>query len=147
MAVYFEVHFNGYPLSKKRVVYFEQHLHFRCIQRVNYGCLFRTLMYGTFNVYGNTLGKKMGRLFLIGSYILMFFHIFKAVLRIHDILLRIRISGYRPLTYGSGSCYFRHWPSRRQQKTNLKKGFSACYFLKVHLHHFSKIKSKKVTKQ
>ncbi len=24
---------------------------------------------------------------------------------------------------GSGSCYFRHWPSRRQQKTNLKKSF------------------------
>jgi hypothetical protein len=29
-----------------------------------------------------------------------------------------------------------------------KKGFSACYILKVHLHHFSKIKSsKEVTKQ
>jgi hypothetical protein len=27
-------------------------------------------------------------------------------------------------------------PSRRQQKTNLKKSFSAYYFLKVHLHHF-----------
>jgi hypothetical protein len=31
-----------------------------------------------------------------------------------------------------------HWPSRRQQKTNLKK-ISAYYFLKVQLHHFSKI--------
>ncbi len=44
---------------------------------------------------------------------------------------------------GSGSCYFCHWPSRRQHKTNLFKGFSAYYFLKVHLHHFSKTKSKK----
>ncbi len=40
---------------------------------------------------------------------------------------------------GSGSCYFRHWPSRWQQNTI----FSAYYFLKVHLHHFSKIKSQK----
>ncbi len=49
-----------------------------------------------------------------------------------------------PLTneFGSGSCYFYHWPSRHQQKTNKKK-FSACYFLKVHLLYFSKIKVKK----
>jgi hypothetical protein len=35
------------------------------------------------------------------------------------------------------------------QDTNLKKSFSADYFLKVpHLHHFSKIRSQKeVTKQ
>ncbi len=46
--------------------------------------------------------------------------------------------------FGSGSCNFRHWPSRRQQKTKfLKKGFSAYYFLKIYLHHFSKIKSQK----
>jgi hypothetical protein len=33
-------------------------------------------------------------------------------------------------------------------KTNLKKGFSAYYFFEVPLHHFSKIKSpKEVTKQ
>jgi hypothetical protein len=33
-------------------------------------------------------------------------------------------------------------------KINLKKSFSAYYFLKVHLHHFSKIKSpKEITKQ
>jgi hypothetical protein len=33
------------------------------------------------------------------------------------------------------------------KKTNLKKDFSSFYFLKVHLHHFSKIKSPKtVTK-
>ncbi len=47
----------------------------------------------------------------------------------------------------SGSCYFRHWPSRSQQKTKIKS-FSACYFLKVHLHNFLKIKSQKeVTKR
>jgi hypothetical protein len=36
-----------------------------------------------------------------------------------------------------------------KQKTNLTtKSFSAYYFFKVHLHHFSKIKSQKeVTKQ
>jgi hypothetical protein len=40
------------------------------------------------------------------------------VLRIHEILVRIRIRGSIPLTNGSvsGSCYFRQWPSRRQQK-------------------------------
>ncbi len=61
------------------------------------------------------------------------------VLRIHDILVWIRVS--MPLTNwsGFGSCYFRHWHSRHQQKTNLKKGF----LLKVHLHLFSKIKSQK----
>ncbi len=31
-----------------------------------------------------------------------------AVLRIHDILVWIRIRGSMPLTSGSGSCYFRH---------------------------------------
>jgi hypothetical protein len=46
-----------------------------------------------------------------------------------------------PLTNGSGSCYFHHWPSRRQQKTNLTRSFSAYYFLYAHLHHVSKIKS------
>ncbi len=53
-------------------------------------------------------------------------YIFAAVFRIHDILVCIRIRGSMPLTngsgsrfrsrFGSGSCYFRHWPSRRQQK-------------------------------
>jgi hypothetical protein len=34
------------------------------------------------------------------------------------------------------------------KKLILKKSFSAYYFIKVHLHHFSKIKSpKEVTKQ
>ncbi len=32
---------------------------------------------------------------------------------------------------GSGFFFFRHWPSRRQQKTNLKNSFSAYYFFKV----------------
>jgi hypothetical protein len=40
----------------------------------------------------------------------------RAWFRIHDILVWIRIRGYMPLANGSGSCYFRHWPSRRQQK-------------------------------
>jgi hypothetical protein len=39
--------------------------------------------------------------------------------------------------------FFRHRPSGRQQKTCLKKSFSAFYFLMVQLHHFSKIKVKK----
>ncbi len=45
--------------------------------------------------------------------------------------IRIWIRGSMPLTNGSrsglgcgsGSCYFRHWSSRCQQKTNLKKNF------------------------
>jgi hypothetical protein len=67
------------------------------------------------------------------------------VLRIHDILVRIRIRKTMLLTNGSGSgsFYFHHWPSRCQRKTYLKKSFSACYFLKVRLHHFSKLKSQK----
>jgi hypothetical protein len=31
-------------------------------------------------------------------------------------------------------------------KKLIKKRFSACYFLKVHIHHFSKIKSQKSQK-
>jgi hypothetical protein len=67
----------------------------------------------------------------------------KPVLRIHDILGWIRICGSMPLTNGSGSCYFHHWPSRCQQKLIFNTIFSAYYFLKVHLHHFLKIKSRK----
>ncbi len=48
---------------------------------------------------------------------------FSAVFRIHDILVWVRIRGSMPLTNGfgfeSGSGYFRHWPSRRQQQTNI----------------------------
>jgi hypothetical protein len=51
---------------------------------------------------------------------------FTPVLRICNIWLRFRIRGSVPLTYGSGSCYFRH----------TKTFFSAYYFLKVYLHHF-----------
>ncbi len=70
----------------------------------------------------------------------------KQVLRIHDILVWIRIRGSMPQTNGSGfgsrsgSSYFRHWPANKKQ---IKKKFFAYYFLKVHLHHFSKIKGQK----
>ncbi len=49
----------------------------------------------------------------------------QVVLRIHDILGWIQIRGSMPLTNGSGSgtCYFRHWPSRCQQKTNFLTQF------------------------
>ncbi len=50
-----------------------------------------------------------------------------AVFLIHDILVWIRIHGFIPLTngsgFGSGSCYFPHWLTRRLQKTDLKKRF------------------------
>jgi hypothetical protein len=74
---------------------------------------------------------------------------FWPVLRIRDILVRIRIRilicGSMPLTNwsGSGSCSFRHWPSRYQQKTNWEKSFSAYFCLKAQLHNFSMIKVKK----
>ncbi len=45
----------------------------------------------------------------------------------HNILVRIRIRGSMPLTKGSGSCYFRDWPSRCQQGTNFFRFF--CLFL------------------
>jgi hypothetical protein len=78
-----------------------------------------------------------------------------AVLRIHDILVWIRICESMTNGFGAGfgsgsrSCYFCHLPSRRKQKTNLKKVFLLItYFLKANLQHFSKIKSQKeVTKQ
>ncbi len=66
--------------------------------------------------------------------------LFLPVLRIHDILvwirIRIRIRGSMPLTNesgcvfgsGSGSCYFHHSPSRRQQKKKILNSFSAYYF-------------------
>ncbi len=62
---------------------------------------------------------------------------------------RIRIRGSMPMTNGSGSwsCYFLLWPSRCQQKTNLKKVFCILLF-EGHLHNFLKIKGQKeVTKQ
>ncbi len=69
-----------------------------------------------------------------------YFSYLKSVLRIPDIVVWIRIRGSMPLTNGSGSCYFRHWSSRCQQKTNLKKSFSAHYFLEVNLHYFQRKK-------
>ncbi len=75
----------------------------------------------------------------------------KEVFRIHDILVWIRIRGSMPLTNGSGSgsgsCYFRHWPSRCQHKTNFLTQFFllVTFWRKVNLHYFSKIKSQKVS--
>ncbi len=72
---------------------------------------------------------------------------YHAVLRIRGILVRIRIRGSVPLTKGSGfgsgsgSLYFRLWPSRWQLKIIGFKIFFAHYFLNLLLHHFSKIKS------
>ncbi len=80
----------------------------------------------------------------------LFYH-YLPVFRTHDNLVWIRIHGSMTKGsrfwsgYGSGSCSYRHWPSRLQQKT---KSCSAYYLLKVHLHHFSNMKSpKEVTKQ
>jgi hypothetical protein len=82
----------------------------------------------------------------------------KAVLRIHDILgwIRIRILGSMPLSNGSGSGFGSgsgSWirillvssltfkmPAKNKFFNTI---FSAYYFLKLHLHHFSKIKSEK----
>ncbi len=50
-------------------------------------------------------------------------------------LFRIRIRGSVPLT--NRSCSVRQWPSRGQPT---KIFFIAYYFLKVHLHHSSKVK-------
>jgi hypothetical protein len=79
-------------------------------------------------------------------------NIYKAVLRIHDILGWIRILGSMPLSNGSGfgsgswirillfsSLTFK-MPAKNYFFNTI---FSAYYFLKLHLHHFSKIKSKK----
>jgi hypothetical protein len=61
----------------------------------------------------------------------------QAVLRIHVIWVQMRIRRSVPLTYGSGSCFFRPRPTRCQ----LKIRHFANYFLKVHLHPSSKMKS------
>ena len=76
----------------------------------------------------------------------------KAVFRIHDILgwIRIRILGAMLLTNGSGSgswiriLLFSSLTFKMQAKNQFFNTiFSDYYFLKVHLHHFSKIKSQK----
>ncbi len=46
------------------------------------------------------------------------------MLRIHDILVRVRIRGSIPMTNGYGSCYFHQWPSRSQQKIIFFSTFS-----------------------
>ncbi len=68
----------------------------------------------------------------------------RAVLRIHEILVRIRIRRSMPLTNESGSrsCYFRQWPLRRQHKII---SVFAYYFLKVHLPSFKVIKKSQKT--
>ncbi len=69
--------------------------------------------------------------------------LYSAVLRIHDILvwIRIRIRGSMPLTNGSGYCYFRHWSSRCQEKTNFLKHFFCLLLFEVTLTSFWKIKN------
>ncbi len=66
----------------------------------------------------------------------------EAVLRIHDILgwIRIRIRGSMPLINGSGSSLTFTMSARNKFFNTI---FSADYFLKLHLHYFSKIKSQK----
>jgi hypothetical protein len=84
----------------------------------------------------------------------------KAVLRIQDILVWIWIRGSMPLTNGSGSgfgsvsgcgsgsCYFHHWPSRRQQKTNFfTKMFCILRFEGTFPSFFKEKSQKEVTKQ
>jgi hypothetical protein len=77
---------------------------------------------------------------------------FIAVFRIHDILgwIRIRILGSMLLTNGFGSgiririLLFSSLTFKMPAKKLIfNTFFSAYYFLKVHLHHFSKIKSPK----
>jgi hypothetical protein len=74
----------------------------------------------------------------------------RPVLRIHDILGWIRIRGSMSLTNGSGSgswiriLIFSSLTFQMPAKNNfLHIFFSTYYFLKLHLHHFSKIKSQK----
>ncbi len=66
-----------------------------------------------------------------------------AVLRIHDILVWMRIRGSMPLTNGSGSFYFHHWPSRCQQKTNFFTKFFCILLLEGTFTLFFKDKKSK----
>ncbi len=45
------------------------------------------------------------------------------------IRIRIRIRGFMPLSNGSGSCYFRHWPSRGHQESTGVVIVFFCLFL------------------
>ncbi len=62
-------------------------------------------------------------------------------LQIHDILVRIQIRESMPLTNGSGSCYFRHWPSRRQQKLICFKRFISLVLFEGTFRSFFKDKN------
>ncbi len=63
------------------------------------------------------------------------------MLWIREILVPVRV----PLTYGSGSCFFRQWLTRCQQKISFCfPSFFACIFLKVHLHQSPKIENLKI---
>jgi hypothetical protein len=69
-----------------------------------------------------------------------------SVFRIHDILMWIRIRGSMPrIRIRIRSCYFRHWPSRCQQKTNFLIPFFrlVSFWRYIYVHYFSKIKSQK----
>ncbi len=62
-------------------------------------------------------------------YAKQWFKTHEKVLRIRDILVRIRIrESMPPSGSGSGSCYFCHWPSRRQQKTIVPQFFCLLLF-------------------
>jgi hypothetical protein len=69
-----------------------------------------------------------------------------AVLRIHDILVWIRIRGSMPLTNGSGSdpdpSIFIIDLQDANKKMILKKSLSSYYFLKVLFYQFSNVKVK-----
>ncbi len=74
---------------------------------------------------------------------------YTSVLRIHGNFVRIRIRGSMPLTNGSGfrSCFFRQWPTRRQQKTNLKKLFFCLLLFEGTFTSFFKVKKVKKKSQ
>jgi hypothetical protein len=69
---------------------------------------------------------------------------------IHDILMWIRIRGSMPLTIdpnpGSGSCYFRHWPSRCLQKLIFKQFFFLLLFEDTFTSFFKDKKYKRSNK-
>ncbi len=75
---------------------------------------------------------------MCSNYALRIHLLVTSVVASHDNLDRIRIRGSMPLTNGSGfgSCYFRHWPSRRQQKTK----FFCLLFFEVTFTSFFKDK-------
>jgi hypothetical protein len=82
---------------------------------------------------------------------LRWIQVLESVFRIHGILvwiriwIRIRIRGSMPLTNGSGSCYFRHRPSRYQHKTNLKIKFFCLLLLEVTFTSFFIDKKSKIS--